>query len=141
MEYLICTTEDVPKIASLERACIECAWTQAMIEESMALGYIFVKAEQDGNFCGYGGVRVVFDEAEICNVAVHPQYRNQGVASGICMTILSFLRARGVSKAFLEVNEHNEAAIALYRKLGFEQIARREGYYESGSAIIMSLTF
>jgi ribosomal-protein-alanine N-acetyltransferase len=43
---------------------------------------------------------------------------------------------------FLEVRESNEAALKLYRKLGFGEIGRREKYYENPeeTAIVMRLS-
>ena len=43
----------------------------------------------------------------------------------------------------LEVRESNTPAIGLYRKLGFEEVGRRKGYYTNPKedAILMTVTF
>ena len=48
---------------------------------------------------------------------------------------------RGAQVATLEVRESNEAAIALYEKLGFEVVGSRDGYYRDNNedAILMTL--
>jgi ribosomal-protein-alanine N-acetyltransferase len=37
-----------------------------------------------------------------------------------------------VPEVFLEVDENNPAARALYAKLGFAEVGRRKGYYRDG---------
>jgi ribosomal-protein-alanine N-acetyltransferase len=75
------------------------------------------------------------DEAEILNLAVDPGFRRRGVASAL----LSAVSAQARGTIFLEVAEPNAPAIALYRKLGWEQAGLRAGYYNHGSvnAVVM----
>ena len=39
---------------------------------------------------------------------------------------------RGCSVVTLEVRAGNEAAIELYKKMGFREVGRRKGYYRKG---------
>jgi ribosomal-protein-alanine N-acetyltransferase len=39
------------------------------------------------------------------------------------------LAALGVRSVFLEVDEGNVSALRLYRRAGFTEVGRREGYY------------
>ena len=53
-------------------------------------------------------------------------------------------RGRGAETMFLEVDEGNNAALGLYRKLGFRKVAERKGYYAAGdgqksTALVMRL--
>ena len=56
------------------------------------------------------------------------------------------LRARaddlGLGKITLEVGEQNQAALALYRSMGYVAVGRRAGYYRQGEedAILMTWT-
>jgi RimJ/RimL family protein N-acetyltransferase len=56
---------------------------------------------------------------------------------------LSWARAAGITKVELEVFPHNAPAIALYRKLGFEEEGRRRNLYRIGGhhvdAVLMSI--
>lgn len=54
---------------------------------------------------------------------IHPSFRRQGFALAAYRKFLEQLKQDGWHRVWLEVLAHNEAAIALYRKLGF----RREG--------------
>lgn len=67
---------------------------------------------------------VALDEAEILNLAVHPEFRRQGVG-------LELLRGLSVPRIFLEVRESNHAARALYRRAGFEECGLRRKYYDN----------
>ena len=127
-------------IAQMEAKYIECPWSESVLLDSFEQSeYVFIKAEEDGVLVGYGSVQIVFDEGNINNIAVDENFRNRGIASGILNNIIDICKQRGVTTLFLEVNERNEGAIALYKKFGFEQIAVRKNYYKSGNAIIMSL--
>src|SRR5262249_11518023 len=74
-------------------------------------------------------------EHEILNLAVDPAHRRQGIARALLRDALSQANADW----FLEVRESNVPAIALYRSLGFEQVALRPGYYSPESGIVMKL--
>ena len=65
------------------------------------------------------------------NIAVHPDYRNQGVATGLIVGLIEELRKRGSHCLTLEVRASNETAIRLYRTLGFQEAGRRRNYYRN----------
>jgi ribosomal protein S18 acetylase RimI-like enzyme len=50
---------------------------------------------------------------------VAPEWRNKGVARALLMHVLDRLRASGVRTAFLWVLDGNDAAVALYKSVGF----------------------
>jgi ribosomal protein S18 acetylase RimI-like enzyme len=59
------------------------------------------------------------------NVAVHPDFRRQGVGRGLVRFALEEIRARGGQAVYLQVDAQNETAVRLYHELGFEEIGRR----------------
>ena len=63
------------------------------------------------------------------NLAVAPRHRRQGIARQLVEALGDALRAQGVQSLTLEVRASNEAAIQLYRSLGFTQVGRRPNYY------------
>jgi ribosomal-protein-alanine N-acetyltransferase len=75
------------------------------------------------------------DEREILNLAVVPDFRRKGVARALLDSAFEGFRG-GV---FLEVRESNEVAHKFYKSLGFKELGRRAGYYDSPpeSAIVM----
>lgn len=78
---------------------------------------------------GFVLARLVAGEAEILTITVRPKYRQCGIGWRLMGAVLRHLRTQGAQTLFLEVDEANEAAVALYQKLGFEQVAKREAYY------------
>ena len=75
------------------------------------------------------------DEQEILNLAVTPDFRRKGVARALLDH--AFKGFRGA--IFLEVRESNAVAQEFYKSLGFKELSKRAGYYESPpeSAIVM----
>ena len=69
--------------------------------------------------------------------------RRRGIGSALMDEAFKWARASGITKVELEVFPHNEPAIALYRKLGFEEEGRRRGRYRIGGhqvdAVLMSI--
>lgn len=57
-----------------------------------------------------------------------PAYRGQGLASRIFACSIPHLRAAGIRQYLLEVLQRNPAAIAVYRKMGFE-VTREFNYF------------
>ncbi len=90
-----------------------------------------------GFFAGW----MVEDELHINNIASHPEHRKLGVAQNLILMALEEGKRRCVRYVLLEVRASNEAAQALYRKLGFAYIARRRDYYRfpTEDAFVMKL--
>ena len=57
-------------------------------------------------------------------MAILPEWRGKGIGSALLEALLAWAEANDSHKMELRVWPHNEAAIALYEKFGFE----REGY-------------
>ncbi len=72
----------------------------------------------------------ILDEAHIILLAVHPDCRQLGLGLAMVLGLLELAVERGANYATLEVKAPNQAAIALYQKLGFTIAGRRPHYYE-----------
>ena len=68
------------------------------------------------------------------DTGVTPAARRKGVAQALLAAGLGAARGRGAAQAFLEVAVDNEAAIALYQRLGFHRAGKRLYYYDRGAA-------
>lgn len=83
----------------------------------------------------------IVDEAHIATLAVHPDYRNRGIARALVRVALIRAMQKGAISATLEVRASNLVAQHLYQSLGFSSVGRRKRYYKDNNedAIIMTL--
>ena len=78
--------------------------------------------------------------ADVQTIAVADHARRGGLGRVLMTQLIAEARSRGAEEVFLEVRADNESAQNLYRSLGFEQFAVRNGYYKGGvDAIVMRL--
>jgi ribosomal protein S18 acetylase RimI-like enzyme len=70
----------------------------------------------------------------IANVAVHPDYRQRGIARNLTLQAIEHVRQRKIPSVWLHVRENNEAAVRLYTSLGFVERARRTTWYSQAAA-------
>jgi ribosomal protein S18 acetylase RimI-like enzyme len=68
----------------------------------------------------------------IANVAVLPEYRRRGIARRLTTTALEHSRNQAAAAVWLHVRAENGGAIALYRSLGFAEIACRTTWHCPG---------
>ncbi len=130
--------DDIPEIASAERAYIDCPWSESQVEAEIAKSNaLFFVATVDGNFAGYVSALCAADECEIANVAVLDTYRRRGIATELFNRLLSAAKSCGARSAFLLVSERNDGARQLYEKLGFTELGRRKNYYGGVDAVSM----
>ena len=124
------TTEDAPYLAELDIKCFAVPWSEKSFREECENPHAtYFVAKIDGKIVGYGGVWIVADEAQITNIAVHPDYRKKKIASEILEEILSL--SQDAERIILEVRESNVPAIGLYEKYGFEKAGIRKNFYHS----------
>ena len=79
---------------------------------------------------GFALSRVAADEAEVLTIAVDPSLRRAGVGRDLLRAHLSAVAAAGAAAIFLEVDESNAAALALYARERFAKVGERRGYYK-----------
>lgn len=98
--------------------------------------------EAEGAVCAVLVGTLVAGEHETLAIATDAVTRRRGYARALLTHALDRARERGAHAAFLEVRASNEAAIGLYRSLGFVDEARRRGYYADGEdACVMAARF
>ncbi len=80
----------------------------------------YIGVREQGRLVAMAGERMRFDGfTEISAVCVHPSCRGRGYAADLVIALWRTIAAQG-QRPFLHVLSGNEAAITLYRKLGFE---------------------
>ena len=82
--------------------------------------------------------RLAAGEAEILSIAIAPAWRGRKLARPLLDLHLRRLAGLGTRAVFLEVGEHNAPATRLYRRSGFREVGKRQGYYEGkATALVM----
>jgi ribosomal-protein-alanine N-acetyltransferase len=101
-----------------------------------------VAEEPAGEMAGLLAATLAAGEAEVQNLAVVPEKRRRGLASGLLAAALERLSAAGAKSVWLEVRESNQEAIAFYERHSFRRAGRRPGYYSSPpeAALILART-
>lgn len=125
-------------------------WTDgeitSLIHQANTLGYAAHQANWTGAgpapLVGFVLARGAADEAEILTIGVRPDWQGYGVGRRLMDHVLAHAHRERLQAVFLEVEETNRRARALYDRLGFTPVGDRPGYYggsaETGrSAIIM----
>lgn len=139
--WRLAETKDVPALLEIERASFVTPWTLGEIEEELdkPLARVWV-AEVEGRLAAFGIQWFVVGEAQLANIAVHPDVRGRGLGKQMMLHLLADARSAGMEKMTLEVRTGNTAAIDLYLALGFVETCRRPHFYEDkDEAILMEI--
>ena len=130
MEYVLMNESHVEPIAQIEKLCFSDPWSVNSITSELKNPLsLWVVAQENGTVAGYVGSQTVLGEADMMNLAVHPDYRRWGVGEQLVLRLIDHLRQQGSHILMLEVRASNGPAIALYEKMGFCQVGRRPNYY------------
>lgn len=83
----------------------------------------------------------VLDEAHIATLAVHPDYRRQGIGKLLMQAGMQAAYAEGARIFHLEVRAGNLAAQKMYADLGYEIVGSRPRYYLNNGedALLMTI--
>ena len=134
-------SRDAAAIAALHAVSFRRGWSEQEVEGLLTDRRVITHRAMIGStITGFIMSRLVEDEAEILSVAVARPRRGRGLARNLLNLHLRRLAALGARAVFLEVDEHNAAAIRLYDRAGFHEISRRPNYYPGpGSKAVAAL--
>jgi [ribosomal protein S18]-alanine N-acetyltransferase len=107
-------------------------WSEAAFYQELQKYYAASKVVllQD-KIIGYICVNLIFEEGHILNLAVHPDFRRQGIATRLMEELLKSSEGKRCSVFFLEVRGSNTEARKFYERLGFKIAGVRKDYYVS----------
>ena len=143
---------DINTVITVNRACLPENYPSSFflyIASSMPTGFWVVERE-NGDIIAYIMCRIetglssfsrlrFVKKGHIVSVAVLPEYRREGIASGMLSKVIPAMEEENASESFLEVRKSNDAAVLLYQKYGFEISKELKGYYRDGeSAYLMA---
>lgn len=89
--------------------------------------------EENDSIIGFISYKILVDRAEIIDLFVHINYRNQSIGSKLLESMIDKCNSSGCKSITLEVKVTNIAAIELYKKYEFKIISTRKQYYENNS--------
>lgn len=129
---------DAAAIAALHAASFQRGWGEDEVHRLMLdRAVVAHRATAGRTLIGFILSRMAADEAEILSVAIAPAWRGRGLARPLLDLHLRRLAGLGALTVFLEVGEHNAPACRLYDRAGFQEVGRRQGYYEGGSTALV----
>jgi ribosomal-protein-alanine N-acetyltransferase len=123
---------DIDAIVALEAESFTNPWPRETLVWELRnsdVTRIYVLRDDSRAIIAFSVCWVIFDELHINTLAVAPAERRKGVATLLLRHVMAETSKEGVRKATLEVRASNDAALALYRRLGFTVRATRQGYY------------
>lgn len=116
---------------------------RSLLIQRPVFGFIARPQGNGAKPAGFVLSRLVAGEAEILTVVVSRSVRRAGVGHRLVSAVLQRLHHVRAESIFLEVDEANTAAIGLYRRFGFGEVARRPSYYDTpagkSAALVMRL--
>ena len=124
------TREMLGEAAEIEKLCFSEPWSpEALLYMCKSPNTHAVAVIIEGKLAAYGGCEFVPPEANIVNIATHPDFRRRGCAAAVIDSLEEFLSSKGVDSIFLEVRASNAPARALYEGKGFAVVGVRKNYY------------
>jgi ribosomal-protein-alanine N-acetyltransferase len=123
--------DDIALVSDIEQRSYDFPWSHGVFRDCLLAGYNCIVVERLDRVVGYGILSIAAGEAHILNLCVDPMYRELGYGERLLDEVLEIACLEDVGEVFLEVRPSNEKAIALYRKKGFRNIAKRPAYYQA----------
>lgn len=133
------THRDLPAIMTLEADGFCSGWSgDAWAAEIEGHDRHVVVARLDEEIVGVATFQVVEETADLHRIVVRASIRGRGLGTHLVRNGLAWAQRTGAERMLLEVEHDNEPALALYRSLEFDEIARRRDYYGVGrDALVM----
>jgi ribosomal-protein-alanine N-acetyltransferase len=126
------SVDEVDALLAVERASFSNPWTREMYLselENEGVSFFYLARDASGTVVGFCSFWRILDELHINNLAVLPERRREGIATALLERVLSDGARLDARHATLEVRRSNDAALQLYRRLGFSIGGTRRGYY------------
>ncbi|MCX8015655.1 MAG: ribosomal protein S18-alanine N-acetyltransferase [candidate division WOR-3 bacterium] len=138
MKIVPMQVKDLNQVMKIENESFAFPWKRSFFEYDLRRpnGYVFV-AKQDDIVLGYLDAWQIDDEMHLANIAVAPNYRQQGIASKMLLKLIEIAKKKNIKSIYLEVRVSNKIARKLYEKFGFVNVYTRKNYYPDGEDAII----
>lgn len=137
LSFILAGPDRAADIAAVHAKLFDPAWNEpavlALLEHPASVAYVAL-AGNPKSTVAFVLSQIAGDEAEILSIGVVPEAQRGGAGKATIEALIRGLKRAEITRLFLEVAADNEAARALYAKLGFKEIGRRKGYYQRTGA-------
>lgn len=133
--------KDIEEVYQIELLSFTTPWTKESLyyelEQNLFAKYLVVEFED--RLVGYCGLWVIIDDAQITNIAVHPDFRGMKIGESLLKFSMQLSKEMSAKRLSLEVRVTNHIAQSLYKKVGFAPGGIRKRYYTDNQedALIM----
>lgn len=157
LSFMPMQAADLDEVLKIESVSHIHPWTKGNFSDSLAAGHwaYCIRPQVDQMVKGsyldpavlwaYCVLFPAVDELHLLNITVSPHLRKLGLGQRMMAAIEGVAAQQKMPRIILEVRPTNLDAVALYQKLGYEQIGVRKNYYpanpETGSredALVMA---
>lgn len=132
-------------IIELDQAFFPTPWTQSAWNESRNQDYVLLVLDIDTQtskrLVGFSLYRALKGDtqAHLLKILVDPEYRGKDFGSSLLKEGNELLKVKGFREVFLEVEDSNFEAVALYKKFNFEVIHKISDFYGKDQKGLMML--
>ena len=134
------TADDLPELVRIEKAVHasypEAQWGEAQFKGELEKPYsrvlLLTDDETDSQVAGYVVYWLLFDEAQILNIAVDLPHRGMGFGKKMIRQVVADAIHKNIRKVLLDVRKGNTPAIQLYQAMRFTIGQIRKGFYSNG---------
>jgi ribosomal protein S18 acetylase RimI-like enzyme len=100
------------------------SWLETLIEEGVNL-----VAWHDDVVVGHAAIVPMEDEKWELVIFIRSDYQKVHIGSGLMECLLGYAHAHDIETIWLTVERHNNIAINLYRRVGFERVSEESLYH------------
>lgn len=128
---------DHPRMAELDLVCFDervilsRREIHSLLADPNTVGWVY---EQDETITGFVVIHLTPSRGLVVSLEVDPAFRRQGLGLELMQHAESEAEDSGCRRMVLQVAVDNNAAIALYRGIGYRVLQRIEGYYATGES-------
>lgn len=137
------TIHDFYELAPIYTSKFDDFWKPSILKSELEnINSKYIVAKLNNQVVGFAGIWFSVDDAHITNIAVHKDFRHNGIGSILLEELINLAKEHRKSSLTLEVNTKNEYAQKLYNKYGFKNLGIRKKYYQGiEDAFILTLYF
>ena len=131
MRFRAMQPRDLRQIIAIEDRVSPVPWTRQQFCDSIN-NHCAKVLEYPSSLCGFAIYSAMADQAQLLNIAIHPESQGCGWGRRLLELIIEEIPA-GIDNLFLDVRVSNFRAIRLYQSYNFHKIGERKSYYRTSN--------